>query len=35
MRIFKDIYDDFDVSSNFALLLFQPSSFEDATRDEN
>ena len=31
----KDIYDDLDVSSNFALFSFQPSSFEEAIRDEN
>eukprot|EP00253_Pinus_taeda_P013003 PITA_13003 len=35
MRILKDIYNDLDVSSNFALLSFQPSSFEEAIRDEN
>eukprot|EP00253_Pinus_taeda_P032940 PITA_32940 len=35
MRILKDIYDDLDVSSNFALLSFQPSSFEEAIRDGN
>ena len=35
MRSLKDIYDDFDVSSNFALLSFQPSSYEEAVRDEN
>ena len=35
MRILKDIYDDLDVSSNFALLAFQPSSFEEAIKDEN
>jgi len=31
----KDIYDDLDVSPNFALLSFQPSSFKEAIRDEN
>ena len=35
MRSLKDIYDDSDVSSNFALLSFQPSSFEEEIRDEN
>lgn len=35
MRSLKDIYDDLDVSSNFALLAFQPSSFEDVIRDDN
>ena len=35
MRSLKNIYDDLDVSSNFALLAFQPSSFEEAIRDEN
>ena len=35
MRSLKDIYDDLDVSSNFALLAFQPSSFEEAIRDDN
>eukprot|EP00253_Pinus_taeda_P019551 PITA_19551 len=35
MRSLKDINDDLDVSSNFALLSFQPSSFEEAIRDEN
>eukprot|EP00253_Pinus_taeda_P023443 PITA_23443 len=35
MRSLKDIYDDLDVSSNFALLSLQPSSFEETTRDEN
>ena len=35
MRILKEIYDDLDVSSNFALLAFQPSSFEEAIRDDN
>ena len=35
MRSLKDIYDDLDVSSNFSLLAFQPSSFEEAIRDEN
>eukprot|EP00253_Pinus_taeda_P024985 PITA_24985 len=35
MRILKDIYDDLDVSSNFALFSFQPSSFEVAIKDEN
>lgn len=35
MRSLKDIYDDFDVSSNFKFLSFQPSLFEDAIRDEN
>ena len=35
MRILKDIYNDLDVSSNFALFSFQPSSFEEAIRDEN
>ena len=35
MRSLKDIYDDLDVSSNFALLAFQPSSFEEAIKDEN
>lgn len=31
----KYIYDDLDVSSNFALLSFQHSSFEEAIKDEN
>ena len=31
----RDIYDYLNVSSNFALLSFQPSSFEKAIRDEN
>ena len=35
MRSLKDIYDDLDVSSNFALLSFHPSSFEEAIKDEN
>ena len=35
MRSLKDIYDDLDVSSNFSLLPFQPSSFEEAIRDDN
>ena len=35
MRSLKDIYDALDVSSNLALLAFQPSSFEEAIRDEN
>ena len=35
MRSLKDIYDDLDVSSNFALLAFQPSSFEEAITDDN
>eukprot|EP00253_Pinus_taeda_P035323 PITA_35323 len=35
MRSLKDIYDDLDVSSNFALSSFQPSSFEEAIRDDN
>ena len=35
MRSLKDIYDDLDVSSNFALLSFQPSSFDEATKGEN
>ena len=35
MRSLKDIYDDLDVSSNFSLLAFQPSSFEEEIRDEN
>ena len=35
MRSLKDIYDDLDVISNFALLSFQPSSFEEAMKDEN
>eukprot|EP00253_Pinus_taeda_P015476 PITA_15476 len=35
MRSLKDIYDDLDVSSNFSLLSFQPSSFEKVIRDEN
>ena len=35
MRSLKDIYDDLDVSSNFSLLAFQPSSFEEAIRDDN
>ena len=35
MRSLKDIYDDLDVSSNFALLAFQPSSFEEEIKDEN
>ena len=35
MRSLKDIYDDLDVSSNFALFSFQPSSFEEAIKDEN
>ena len=35
MRSLKDIYDDSDVSSNFSLLSFQPSSFEEVIRDEN
>jgi len=35
MRSLQDIYDDLDVSSNFLLFSFQPSSFEEAVRDEN
>ena len=35
MRSLKDIYDDLNVSSNFTLLSFQPSSFEEAIKDEN
>eukprot|EP00253_Pinus_taeda_P034872 PITA_34872 len=35
MRSLKDIYDDLDVGSSFALLSFQPSSFEEAIKDEN
>lgn len=35
MRSLKDIYHDLDVSSNFALLSFQPSSFEEEIKDEN
>ena len=35
MRTLKDIYDDLDVSSNFSMLAFQPSSFEEAIKDEN
>ena len=35
MRSLKDIYDDLDVSSNFIVLSFQPSSFEEAIIDEN
>ena len=35
MRSLKDIYDDLDVSLNFSFLAFQPSSFEEAIRDEN
>ena len=31
----RDIYDYLNVSSNFALLSFQPSSFEKEIRDEN
>ena len=31
----KYIYHDLDVSSNFALLPFQPSLFEKEIRDEN
>ena len=35
MRSLKYIYDDLDVGSNFSLLAFQPSLFEEANRDEN
>ena len=35
MRILKDIYDDLDISWNFTLLSFQPSSFEEEIKDEN
>jgi len=35
MRTLEDTYDDLNVSSNFALLSFQPSLFEEAIRDEN
>lgn len=35
MRNWKDIYDDLDVSSNFTLLTFQPSQFEEDIVDEN
>jgi len=35
MRSLKDIYNDLDVSSYFALLAFQPSSFEETIKDEN
>ena len=35
MSSLKDIYDYLDVSSNFSLLAFQPSSFEEEIRDEN
>ena len=35
MRSLKYIYDDLDVSSNFALLSFQHSLFEKTMRDEN
>lgn len=35
MRSLKYIYDDLDVSSNFALLSFQRSSFEKAIKYEN
>lgn len=35
MRSLKEIYDDLDVSSNFALFSFQPSQFEKEIRDEN
>ena len=31
----KFIYDGVDVTSKFALLSFQPSSFEEAIKDEN
>ena len=31
----KDIYHDLDVISNFSLLEFKPSSFEEEIRDEN
>lgn len=31
----KDIYDDLDVSSNFSLLSFQPSSLEEEIKYEN
>ena len=35
MRSLKYIYDGMDVSSNYVLFSFQPSSFEEAIRDEN
>ena len=31
----KDIYNDLDVSSNFSLLSFEPSSFKEEIKDEN
>lgn len=34
MRSLKYIYDDLGVSSNFALLSFQPSSFAEAIKNE-